>query len=267
MIRTVTIITVAAFVLSLICLSVAVSIAGPELISEGAWGGAFSHFRFSGGHHSFTWSNDASNGETSNREQAWTGEALDVDVPASVRFTQADGPAKLVVHGPKEALDHLVVSDGHVRFDRTVDDADDVTLELTAPKVTRFALNGSGKLDISGYRQDSLDLRITGDGDAIVRGVARSVKLDLSGSGNADLGSLATEDADVRISGSGQARVGPKTSARLDISGSGGVTLLSHPKSVESHLTGSGSIDQQDGDDTPAPPAKPAKRAKPGTTV
>jgi len=267
MIRTITIITVAAFVLSLICLSVAVSMAGPDLISEGAWGGALTHFSWSGGHHSISFSSNLSNGDNSSREQTWTGEALDVDVPADVRFTQTDGPAKLVIHGPKSAVDHLVVAGGRIGFDRPMDDVDDLTLELSAPKITRFELNGSGKLDISGYRQDSLDLRINGDGDANVHGAARSVKLDLSGSGSADLGGLATEDAYVTISGSGQVRVGPKTSARLDISGSGGVTLLSHPKSLESHLTGSGSIDQQDGDDTPARPEKPAKPVRPGKPV
>jgi len=272
MIRTITIITIASFVLSVACLSIALSIAGPDLLSEGAWGGAIGNFSWSHGRHGAHWSHTYSDSDApaASREQSWTGETLVVDAPADVRFTQADGPAKLVVHGPKDVLDHMVVSDGHIRFDRAIGDPADVTLDLTAPKVTHFGLNGSGKLDISGYRQDSLDLRMAGDGDAEVHGVARSVKLDLSGSGKADLENLAVEDAKVTISGSGQARLGPKGSARLDISGSGGVTLLSRPKSLESHLTGSGSIDQEDGDDTPAPPqppTRPAKPAKAGSAV
>jgi hypothetical protein len=276
MIRVLAMIAVAGFLLSAVCLSVAVGIAGPEFISRGVWSwhGPLNHFRWGNdGHHGFNLGYDLSDdGPQATREIAWTGETLDVEMPAEVRFTQAEGPAKLIARGPKSALDHLVVEGGHLHFDRTMNDVGDVTIELTAPKVTHFGLSGSGKLDIADYRQDTLDLRISGDAEITAKGSAKTVKLDISGSGNANLSDLAADGADVKITGSGQTRVGPKTWAKLDISGSGDVTLIGRPARVESHVSGSGSIQQDDsgsGDDVAAPvePPKPVKPAKAGRPV
>jgi hypothetical protein len=273
MIRTLAMIAVAGFLLSVVCLSIAVSLAGPELIASSAWGwdGPWSHMNWSH-HNNFSWSRgESDDGPQASRELTWTGgDALEVDVPADVRFTQADGPARLVVRGPQGTIDHLVVRGGHVSFDRPMDDASDVTIELTAPKVRSFGINGSGKLDIRDYRQDELNLHVSGDGNVSAAGAAKTVNLVISGSGGADLANLASDGADVNISGSGNARVGPKTWAKLDISGSGDVTLLSHPSRLESHVSGSGSIDQQDdgaAPDEPAAPAAPVPPSKPGKPV
>jgi len=271
MIRNILIVTVASFFLSVVCLSVAISMAGPELITRGAWGWGNSHWNWGWGwpvhsHRSYTWSRTYSDdGPQATREEPWSGESLEVQIPAEVTFTQADGPAKLVLRGPQGVLDRLHVHDGQIGIDPGPYDGGKVTIELTAPKVTRFALNGTGRLDITGYRQDRLDLRISGDGDMSAQGAAKSVTLDISGSGNADLAALAADNAEVKISGSGQAKVGPKASARLDITGSGDVTLTSHPKHVESHVSGSGTINQDD-EETPDPPDQPAKK-KSGTSV
>lgn len=260
MIRVLTMIAVAGFLLSAVCLSVAISIAGPEIISQGAWSG-IGRFDWNGHHHSFV--HGESDGPQASRDLAWSGETLEIDVPADTHFTQAQGPAKLVIRGPKETVDHVVVEGGHIRFDTPTLDADDLRIELTAPKVTRFTLNGSGKLAIEGYAQDALEIHLNGDAEAMASGTARSVALHISGSGEADLSHLANEAAEINISGSGSAKVAPQTSARLDISGSGQVTLLSHPKHLESHVSGSGSVDQEDGEDqpdTPAPPARPGRK-------
>lgn len=267
MIRTLTIVTVAAFFLSVVCLTVAVSIAGPDIISENvwSWSGPWGHHHW--GHHGrgFTLNYDASTSDSpqASREEAWSGESLEVDVPADVRFTQAPGAARLVIRGPRDTLDHVRVENGQIRCDVAGCEGDGkVQVELTAPKVTRFAVNGSGKLDITGYSQDSLDVRLAGDGAVSAQGSAKAVKLDISGSGDADLANISGERAEVSISGSGHAKIAPKSWAKLDISGSGDVDLLSHPGHLESHVSGSGSINQDDGA-TPPPPAEPDQPAKP----
>ncbi|MDB5474680.1 MAG: hypothetical protein JWP49_191 [Phenylobacterium sp.] len=272
MIRVLAMIAVAGFLLSVACLSIAVSLAGPEAIASGAWAwsGPWNHHSWGHRHHGFGFNYSFSpDGPQASRELPWTGEALDVDVPAHVRFIQAPGPARLVIHGRKDAIDHVVVENGRIGLDLPNYDGEAFDIELTAPKVTRFGLGASGRLEIADFKQDDLDLRISGDGDVTAQGSAKSVKLQISGSGDADLAALVTDSAEVRISGSGQAKVGPKTSARLDISGSGGVTLTSRPARVESHVSGSGSIDQDDsaGAATPAEPSKPVKPAKAGKPV
>ena len=261
MIRNILIVTVASFFLSVVCLTVAIGMAGPDLITQSAWGWGGGPWHWGSHRHGFSWSHTYSDDTSARREEPWSFEELQVDVPADVHFTQADGAAKLTVSGPQSAIDHLIIHDGHLTEDaRYPLNGEKLVVQLTAPKVTRFTLNGSGHLDISGYRQDSLALKVNGDGDLSAQGQAKAVTVDISGSGGADLGSLATDSANVTISGSGTVKVGPKSSARFDISGSGDVTLTSRPEHVESHVSGSGKIEQDD----ETPPPKPEKS---GTTV
>lgn len=249
MIRVLAMISVAGFVLSVVCISVAVSLAGPDAVARGAWGWPIDQWswRWNRGH-DVSISGDLSGhfGPKASRELTWTGgDALTIQAPAEVSFTQSDGPARITVQGPQGTIDHLVVRDGRIEFDRPMFDAGDVKITMSAPNVTQFKIGGSGRLDISDYRQDQLTLSISGDGDVTAHGSAKTVQLTISGSGNADLGSLTTEGAQVTISGSGEAKVAPKTWAKLDISGSGDVDLLSHPAQLETHVSGSGRVDQE----------------------
>lgn len=271
MIRVLAMIAVAGFLLSAVCISVAVAIGGPEVVANGswAWNGPWSWVD-----HHHHWSSRSDGGSPSARdgrtlEAGWTADALELDLPAHVRFTQAPGPAKLVVTGPRDVIDNLKVHDGRIGLDGMHSfDAGDVTVELTAPKVTRFTVNGEGEIEIAGYDQPDLQVTISGDGRVRAAGKAQTARLTISGSGEGDFGALAMDRAEVNISGSGAAKVGPKTSARLDISGSGDVTLLSHPRHLETHVSGNGTIDQDEdaapaAEDQPQTPAKPAKPAKP----
>lgn len=270
MIRTLTMIAVAGFLLATVCLSIAIGLAGPEVVERGVWswnddGWLSRHVEM---HDDFSWKSHGDD-SAAHRTFPWAnGSKLVVEVPANVRFTQSDGPAGVTVRGPQEALDHLVVNNGRIAFDRPSYDSDDLTIEVKAPKITDFSLNGSGKLDIDGYRQDSIAVRINGEGEATVRGRATAAEVVISGSGDADLGELALDRAEVRISGSGHAKVAPKEQAKLDISGSGDIELIGHPKKLETHVSGSGEINQDDsgsdGGDAPppepsSPPVKPAR--------
>lgn len=249
MIRTLTMIAVSGFLLAAVCLSIAVGMAGPEVVERGVWSWSGDSFNYNWRPgHGLSWESHSS-GDGASRTFPWAdGTKLEIDLPADVRFTQAEGPASVVVHGPQDALDHVVVNNGRIAFDRPSFDADNLTIEVRAPKITDFALNGSGKLAIADYRQDSLAIRLAGDGEVTVAGKATVSQVEISGSGNADLGALALDRADVRISGSGHAKVGPKDFAKLDISGSGDIELIGHPKRLETHVSGSGEINQDDGD-------------------
>jgi hypothetical protein len=276
MIRTVTIITVASFVLSLVCLIVAMTLAGPELISEGAWGGALSHFSWGNGRHSVGFSHTRTfDGPQTTKELPWRGgDHLMVYIPADVTFTQADGPPRLIVHGPQDALDSLNL-DSNAILPKVVHGGDSaggafhdagVSIELTAPKVTSFDLQGGGKLDIRNYRQDRLRIMMSGgDGDVTADGAAKRVDLMLAGAGEADLSRFVTSEAAVTVSGSGTAKIAPKDWAKLDVSGSGQVNLLSHPKHLETNISGSGHVDQGQGEDSP--PSAPETSRKSGKPV
>jgi hypothetical protein len=264
MIRVLVMIAVTGFLVSVVTLSTAIAIGGPEVLTDTAWNG-FRHGNF---HWDSDWSDDDDahrGGAQGSRELAWSGgDTLDVDVPAEITYTQAPGAGKLTVTGPQRALDNLEIDGGRLRYRHGRRHWGDLTIVMTAPDVTHFALGDSGKLVIDGYKQDKLSLDITCDADVSVRGEARSLALSVSGSGDSDLSDLKLGDAAVDMDGSGRATLAPTGAATINIAGSGDVDLLTRPSRLESNVSGSGSIHQKDeAAGSPSPPQPPAPPAPP----
>jgi hypothetical protein len=276
MMRVLVMIAVTGFLVSMVTLSVAVGIAGPEAIARGAWSWGDGHW----GHFGIdTDDEDATpTGPQASREIAWTGgPSLQVDVPAHIDYAQAPGPGKLTVTGPKAAVEALVLEDGRLRYKDGGDTSEwrrhghhwgrdfgrgPLTIVMTAPGVNRFDMGGSGRLAITGYHQDALTLDLSGHSDVSVKGEAKTLALDITGSADTDLAGLAVKDAIVTIEGSGQATIAPTDSAKLDISGSGDVTLTTHPARLESNISGSGAVHQAEGASPPPAPAPAVKPAR-----
>jgi hypothetical protein len=184
-------------------------------------------------------------GPVETREIAWSGaSSLDVDIPADIAFTQAPGPGRLVITGPKGTVDQVEASGSNLDYRDEPTNAQRVKIVMTAPDVRSFSLSGDETLSIAGYGQDDLDLDVSGTGRIAAQGKARTVKIDVSGEGEADLGKLAAEQATVDISGSGRTTIAPTDRADVDISGTGEVDLASHPAIVHSDVSGSGQIVQ-----------------------
>jgi len=245
MIRVLSMIALAGFFLSVVCLSAAVALGGPDLITSAAWG-------WSGHGVNVHWTDTGPyTGPETTRELPWKGgETLVVQIPADVTFTQADGPPRLVVRGPKDALDGLALDQSMIaprdmrdgQDGRTVYEDAAITIELTAPKVTTFQTYDSGKLEIRNYHQDRLHIGTFGSRDVTVEGAARRLDLIMNGSDQVDLSHLALDGAAVNLQGSGHATLAPKGWAKLDVSGSGEVTLTRKPKQLQTNVTGSGRI-------------------------
>jgi hypothetical protein len=184
-------------------------------------------------------------GPSETREIAWSGaDSLDVDIPADITFTQAPGPAKLVITGPKGTVDQVEASGSDLDYRDEPTNAQRVKIVMTAPDVRSFSLSGDETLVITGFSQDELALDISGTGKITAQGKARTVKIDVSGDGEADLGKLAAQEARVDISGSGRSTIAPTDTADVDISGDGEVDLASHPATVHSDVSGDGRIVQ-----------------------
>ncbi len=283
MIRVLVMIAVAGGVLCLATLTAATIIGGPEAFTRAAWSwGTDRHWSFSGRHwdrwdNEDAWDGDNGAGDSgpqATRALAWTGgDPLEIEVPADVRYTQAAGPAKLTISGSKRAVDDIEIENGHIRFDHRHSGrhyGSNLTIVMTAPNITRFDLHGSSRLAIADYKQEHLRIDLSGNADVTAAGEVNVVELDVSGSAEADLGKLKAKGAEVDIAGSGEARIAPTDWAKVDISGSGDVTLLTHPPKVETDISGSGSIHQEDGDtsaapaapETPSPPSAPPKGGK-----
>lgn len=226
------------FVVAIVCFAAAGMLGGTPWDAagpHGGWGGPWSHGWGRGG-----WMQ----GPTVVRDYPWTGgDSLHVDAPAVVDYTQ--GPTtRLTISGPKAMLDRLTVQGGHIGVDGWSWNAMPMKIVMTAPNVTDFEGSGSESLSIANYSQDQLVIGLSGSGGVVAKGQAKHTSLRISGSGAADLGGLASDEVTVQISGAGGATIAPKTSADVHISGSGLVTLLTHPAHLNTDISGAGSIIQ-----------------------
>ena len=259
MIRTLLIIAGASLVLALATLSGAAALGGREMARDGwNWtvntddGNSVRFDRVRGG-------GTEDLGPVTTRTVPWSGgDALSVDLGANVEYVQGD-QANVVISGPKGLADRIRFENGRLSMvdgeDRVVfgwnnngisarTERDELKIVVTAPNVTRFRLNGSQRLEISGYDQPSMTVDVNGSGEISARGTTKALTLSISGSGEADLAQLATEDATVTVSGSGDARLAPTKSGDVTISGSGDVDFSTRPPAVTSRITGSGSFNQ-----------------------
>lgn len=265
MIRNLTIVAVASFVLCVGCFAGAFALGGRDIVKNGwsfpaDWNIEVNddndHIHIGPG-------SSVDNGETTTRQIAWSGsDALQVDVPAEVIFTQAapgaGGSVKIV--GPQRLVDRVTLANGrltlrdgdsdggvvsiHGRGVHISRDSDQLSVEIVAPGVRTFTLNGSGDLYLKAYDQPDLVLEINGSGQIEAQGKTRKVDLKVSGSGEADLRSLDTGDAKVALAGSGEAHVAPHGAAEIDVAGSGDVYLTSKPTVLTSNVAGSGEVHQ-----------------------
>ncbi|MBX3478105.1 MAG: DUF2807 domain-containing protein [Brevundimonas sp.] len=257
MTRTLLIITGAALVLCLACMAGAAALGGRDLARNG-W--AWTIQEGDGDHIRFQRVNGAAQpGPQATRNLAWTGQdALTIDNALKVAFIQGD-QAGVVISGPQDIIDRVGVEGGRIFLKDGADrvtfglrrdgfeawaDTEMIRITVTAPAVRRFAVNGSGELDIRNYDQDTMEIDISGSAEVTGAGKARRLDLSISGSGTADLSNLALVDAEIDIAGSGGAKVGPTGRADISISGSGDVDLTRRPASVTRSISGSGAINE-----------------------
>ena len=207
MIRNLTIVAVASFVLTIGCFAGAAALGGREIVQHG-W--SFpkdwhidvddddSHVHIGPGAAS-----DQDQGQEAVRQIAWVGaKALQIDLLADITYTQAapGAGAAIKVSGPQKLVDRVMVEDGHIWLK-----GDDVgtsghitlnghgvnisgsdqrlSIEITAPAVRDITLNGGGDLDLRAYDQPSLALTVNGSGEVGVTTKPTSLVTNVAGSG------------------------------------------------------------------------------------
>lgn len=183
-------------------------------------------------------------GPRTTRQLAWNGtDTLEIDAFADVTYIQ--GPAnRISLEGPVAVLDKLKVENGRIDFDGGRWKGGALKIVVEAPGVKRFDLGGVQDLKITGYDQDEIEINLGGAGRVTATGKARRATLDISGTGAANLAALELEEAEVDLSGAGKATLGPKSSARIDVSGIGEVELTRRPAQLEQDISGAGRVSQ-----------------------
>jgi hypothetical protein len=132
---------------------------------------------------------------------------------------------------------------------------------VTARKLERIAVGGSGSVDAEGLRGAKLSFDVGGSGSMTLRdiegesvtvslggsgnlkatGSADKLKVSIGGSGKVSTGQLATREAVVSIGGSGQAVVWARQALSVSVAGSGDVSYYGEPQVTKS-VMGSGSV-------------------------
>jgi hypothetical protein len=183
-------------------------------------------------------------GATTERDLAWTGDALDIALPATVRFQGGEG-ADIVVRGSPDAIANVELRDGRLTLNcRWTAASRDIEVSLPGRSLRRLGISGSAKVVMDKLSQPELALRISGSGSLRAQGAVDRLMLVISGSGNARLGDVVLKQLTVKISGSGNVEAAPTDEADIKVSGSGNVRLLTQPARLRSHIAGSGHITQ-----------------------
>ena len=105
-------------------------------------------------------------------------------------------------------------------------------------------ISGSGNADLT-VNGTSIDSNVSGSGKFDLDGTITDQKVKISGSGKYFAKGLTSDTADVRISGSGTIELNVENELDVDISGSGKVRYLGSPE-INQEISGSGSIEQLD---------------------
>ncbi|MEP6754688.1 MAG: head GIN domain-containing protein [Chthonomonadales bacterium] len=166
----------------------------------------------------------------------------------SVKITQG-ATESLTITADDNILPLLIsdVKDGELTLDikhgKSINSSKPVQYDLTVKSLDQIHLNGSGQINSSSLKGDSLKVDLTGSGDISLAGSADAVTVELSGSGQFVGTDMKCKTAKVTIGGSGKAILAPKDTLDIDISGSGSVEYFGTPK-VTKNITGSGTIEQ-----------------------
>lgn len=177
------------------------------------------------------------------RDLEWDGsDHVSVDVPAHTQYSPTNGP-KLHVSGDPQMLAHLRVRNGNIGLDCRGHFFDsDLTITLPGRQFRKFAIAGSGDMQLDRIDQPDLRIGIAGSGSVTASGKTQDSSVSIAGSGKVDLGQVIMQNALVKINGSGSADITPSGKADIHINGSGTVNLHGAPKDLETHVAGSGTI-------------------------
>lgn len=164
------------------------------------------------------------------------------------------GSGGIQADGKVDHLTVLVAGSGDVTATGTAGKLDvelmgsgDVRLGGLVTKDADVKILGSGNVEIAPQSASHVKVVGSGSGDFEAAGTTDSLSVAVRGSGDMKLGELAAGIANVDIRGSGNVEIAPRDALKVDIAGSGDVTLRSEPKKIETSIAGSGDIIHPDG--------------------
>jgi hypothetical protein len=177
-------------------------------------------------------------------EWAWDGEdGLGVGLVGATVHYVPQGPARIVITGPAEALERVRVGQGQIRW---CEDCRAIRgLEVTVSGVTlhNVALHGADvNIQLGRLDQDRLRLALAGTGEIDAGGRIDRVDISIAGAGNIGMAGAAVQRANINIAGSGDVTVNPREEANVHVAGSGRIRMTAMPARLNQSITGSGGV-------------------------
>lgn len=117
-----------------------------------------------------------------------------------------------------------------------------MSVAVTVPSLDALTLTGSGNILVRGIRTASLTVTLSGSGNLMGSGTAKSLDVTVSGFGNARLTGVAAGDVHAVVSGSGTIFVTATKSLDASVPGSGTIIYAGNPQDVTKNVSGSGAI-------------------------
>jgi len=192
-------------------------------------------------------------------------EGISFDVAGNV-FIQQGSEQSVIVETHQSIIPGIstTVRDGiwNIRFLECYDRYDKFDVHITVPELNFASMSGSGNIfGETPFETERFDATLPGSGNINLEIIAEVVDADISGSGNIIIAGetdqflgfisgsgnifafdIESNNCQVRISGSGNCEVYVNDQLDVQISGSGSVRYKGNPPTVNTTITGSGSV-------------------------
>jgi hypothetical protein len=116
---------------------------------------------------------------------------------------------------------------------------------ISMPDVKRIEASGASNFEISGVKNVSLELNLSGASSMDLAGETGTLKIDMAGAGSIDAKNLHAKNVNLNTSGAGSASVYATDALNVAISGVGSVDYYGQPKSVKKNISGFGSLNEK----------------------
>lgn len=227
MIRKLLIVAGSAFVLALICLSIAWAIGGREFVKNGGW----------------TIDDDKGGPRIERTLTFDPSKPLVLEAPVDIDFAKSD-TVTMTVSGRPGIINDLIWLDGRLSLKKNHEvRRGSVHIQITAPVMPKVVVNGPANLELNALDQPELDIEIAGAGNIEANGKVQKVRVEASGAGNVDLEQLEAVDADIELAGFGNADINASGTVNASVAGAGNITLHRRPAKLNSDIAGIGNVD------------------------
>src|SRR5258708_40913 len=177
-------------------------------------------------------------------EWAWDGnDGLGVGLSGATVHYVPNGPARITITGPDDALEQGRVGQGEIRWCENCRGRKGLDIPVSGGALHNVALGGADiDIELGRLDQDRLNVALAGTGEISAAGRIDNLKVSIAGSGNVRMGDAKVQRADIHIAGSGDVAVTPRDEANVHVAGSGRVRMTAAPAKLNQFITGSGGV-------------------------